>query len=160
MLPIHTILHATDFSTQSNHAFQLACALARDYEAKLVVLHVALPPVIGSEMGIMIPPGGVDFEDELRQKLTQLRPVGLTIPVEHYLREGEPALEILDLAQECQADLIVLGTHGRTGLGRLLMGSVAEAVLRKAPCPVLTVKAPLRQTASARVASVPVAAHG
>jgi nucleotide-binding universal stress UspA family protein len=66
--------------------------------------------------------------------------VAAKIRVEHHLREGDPATEILALAQEIGCDLIVIGTHGRTGVGRLLMGSVAEAVLRRAPCPVLTVK--------------------
>jgi len=150
MLPIHTILHATDFSPQSNHAYQLACALARDYEAKLVLLHVAPPPVIGGEMGVIIPPEPVDWEEELREKLAELQPKETTIPVERYLREGDPALEIVALAQDCQADLIVLGTHGRSGLGRLLLGSVAEAVLRKAPCPVLTVKVPVMEPAKKR----------
>jgi nucleotide-binding universal stress UspA family protein len=65
--------------------------------------------------------------------------------VEHHLKEGDPAAEILRLAQEARVDLIVMGMHGRTGLGRLLMGSVAERVVRQAPCPVLTVKVPQRQ---------------
>jgi nucleotide-binding universal stress UspA family protein len=71
---------------------------------------------------------------------------GEKVPVEHQLLfVGDPAAEILRVAQAVKADLIVLGTHGRTGLGRLLMGSVAEQVVRRAPCPVVTVKAPLPQ---------------
>src|SRR5262249_48839479 len=62
--------------------------------------------------------------------------------IEYRLSEGDPAVEIIRLAAEVKANLIVMGTHGRTGLGRLMMGSVAEAVLRRAPCPVLTLKAP------------------
>ena len=65
------------------------------------------------------------------------------------VHEGDPATQIVRVAQETRCDLIVLGTHGRTGLGRLLMGSVAEQVLRKAPCPVLTVKTPFPETSSA-----------
>jgi nucleotide-binding universal stress UspA family protein len=65
--------------------------------------------------------------------------------VERRLVIGDPALEILDEAQESKVDLIVMGTHGRSGLGRLLMGSVAESVVRKAACPVLTVKAPIAE---------------
>jgi nucleotide-binding universal stress UspA family protein len=64
--------------------------------------------------------------------------------VETRLLEGEPARTIVDLAREAGADLIVLGSHGRTGLDRLLMGSVAEHVVRKAGCPVLTVKSPAK----------------
>jgi nucleotide-binding universal stress UspA family protein len=64
------------------------------------------------------------------------------VAVEQRLAEGDPAAEILHLATDTGCDMIVLGTHGRTGLDRLLMGSVAEQIVRKAPCPVLTVKAP------------------
>jgi len=65
--------------------------------------------------------------------------------VEHRLGEGDPATVILEVAEETGAGLIVMGTHGRTGLGRLVMGSVAEQVLRTAPCPVLTVRTTARQ---------------
>lgn len=74
---------------------------------------------------------------------------GPEVLVEHRLREGDAAAEILQVADEVGADLIVLGTHGRTGLGRVLMGSVAEAVLRRARCPVLTLKSPLPEAESA-----------
>jgi nucleotide-binding universal stress UspA family protein len=144
MLPIRTILHATDFSERAGDAFQLACVLAQDYDARLIVLHVhepPPPPIIG-EFGYMPPDVGPD-RASLRGRLAELRPSDPRIAVEHELCEGDPAAEILRLAQKRQCDLIVMGTHGRTGLDRLLMGSVAEAVLRKAPCPVLTVKAPL-----------------
>ena len=67
-------------------------------------------------------------------------PTDPTVPYEHRLITGDPATAIARLAEEEQADLIVMGTHGRTGLTRLLMGSVAEAVVRRAPCPVLTYK--------------------
>jgi nucleotide-binding universal stress UspA family protein len=63
--------------------------------------------------------------------------------VEHRLEEGEPAAQILRVAKETKAGLIVMGTHGRTGLERILLGSVAEKVLRKAVCPVLTVRIPI-----------------
>jgi nucleotide-binding universal stress UspA family protein len=67
----------------------------------------------------------------------------LKLPVESVVREGDAAAEILRAAEELRCDLIVMGTHGRTGLGRLLMGSVAEAVLRRAPCAVLAIRAAL-----------------
>jgi nucleotide-binding universal stress UspA family protein len=66
--------------------------------------------------------------------------------VEYRVQHGDPAVEILGVAREASCDLIVMGTHGRTGLGRLLMGSVAEQVVRKAACPVLTIKVPLLST--------------
>ena len=64
------------------------------------------------------------------------------------MKEGDPATEILQFAQQIKCDLIVMGTHGRTGLGRLFLGSVAEQVLRKAPCAVLTVKTPVAASSS------------
>jgi nucleotide-binding universal stress UspA family protein len=143
MLTIKTILHPTDFSQGSDYAFRLACALGRDYGARLVVLHVVTPPV--SVFGGMHAPPPLPEEydrKEAENKLHQLHPTDASVPVEYRLREGDPAREIVALASEIPCDLIVLGTHGRTGLKRLLMGSVAERVLRLAACPVVTVKHP------------------
>jgi len=147
MLPIRTILHPTDFSASANYAFQLACALARDYGARLVVTHVMPFPQIGGEFGYVLPPEPT-VKEELSNQLSALRPVDDAVALEHRLCEGDAPAEILRLASKCKCDLIVMGTHGRAGLNRLLMGSVAEAVQRKAPCPVLTVKAPIRETAT------------
>jgi nucleotide-binding universal stress UspA family protein len=69
--------------------------------------------------------------------------------VERHVRDGDPSEEILAVARETRSDLIVMGTHGRTGVGRLLMGSVAEQVMRRATCPVLTVKTPVPEVAPA-----------
>jgi nucleotide-binding universal stress UspA family protein len=146
MLPIHTILHPTDFSDRSEHAFRVACALARDYDARLVVLHVDnLPLALYGDALAMPRPD--DYQDRLREQLNDLRAPG--VEVEHRLNEGNPVTEILGAAEEVNADLVVMGTHGRTGLGRLLMGSVAEQVLRQAPCPVLTVRAPFPELVAA-----------
>jgi nucleotide-binding universal stress UspA family protein len=143
MLSIHTILHPTDFSPPSGAAFQVACALARDYAARLVLLHVKPPEMMYAGEGYVLPPDPEAVRKELQDELARLRPPDLALRVERLLKEGDAVREILHAAKEVHADLIVLGTHGRTGVGRLLMGSVGEAVLRKAPCPVLTVKAPL-----------------
>jgi nucleotide-binding universal stress UspA family protein len=146
MLAIRTILHPTDFSQTSKYAFRLACSLARDHGARLVVLHVAPPPQMVSYEGIPLEPSmSGSYQDELQDKLRQIRAPDPGVSIETRLEEGFAAPEIVRVAQETPCDLIVMGTHGRTGLGRLLMGSVAEQVLRKALCPVLTVKAPLRQ---------------
>lgn len=142
MFPIHTILHPTDFSEYSAGAFQVAHALARDYQAKLIVLHVSLPPVLVYAESIPINPPTEMLYDSLREKLRTMIPENATVPTETCLKEGDPATEILGVAKEKHCDLIVMGTHGRTGLTRLLMGSVTEDVLRKASCPVLTVKNP------------------
>jgi len=159
MLPIRTILHPTDFSESSDQAFQMACALARDYGASLVVLHVYPLPIAHGEVVARRQENG--YHDELWQKLRSYECQNLATAVILRLEEGDPAKEILRAASEVQCDLIVVGTHGRTGVGRLLMGSVAEQVIRKAPCPVLAVKIRLAmveaasQKAAAATAATP-----
>jgi nucleotide-binding universal stress UspA family protein len=146
MLPLHTILHPTDFSERSTHAFGLACALARDSGARLIVLHVLERPIFAYSGVAMAPPPPSVTEEEwtaLHDQLEAIHCSDPTVQVEHQLQQGDPAAVILQVAQERNCDLIVLGTHGRIGLERLLLGSVAEKVLRKASCPVLTVKMPL-----------------
>lgn len=141
MFTIRRILHATDFSDLSKAAFDVACALARDHNAELTVVHVVPPPAVYAPDGIAMPMP-VEEPYEARAELARILPDDPRVKVEHKLLEGSPAHEILKFADSMHADLIVLGTHGSSGLGRLLMGSVAETVLRKASCPVLTVKAP------------------
>lgn len=143
MVPFRTILHPTDFSENSQAAFHLACSLARDYRAKLVILHVASPPMIIYGKGLVAP----NPEGELQlalERLHQVKPDDPSLPVEYRLREGDPATEILSAAKEVNCDVIVMGTHGRTALGKALMGSVSSPVVRKAPCPVLTLRMPLQ----------------
>jgi len=141
MLAIKTILHPTDFSERAEFAFRLAGSLARDYGARLIVLHVAELPMAVSGVGVLMIPPPID-EKPLRDKLEEFRAHNPKVPVEHRMVEGDPASEILRVAGETRCDVIIMGTHGRTGLGRLLMGSVAEQVVRRAACPVLTVKDP------------------
>jgi universal stress protein A len=153
MLPIHTIVYPTDFSEPSGFAFRMACSLARDYNARLFVLHVIPPALVYGEG--LIAPITDGHQDELREQMNKMDPRDPRLIIERRLVEGDPATEILRVARELPCDLIVMGTHGRTGLGRLLMGSVAEQIVRKAPCPVLTVKAPL----APEVAETPVASE-
>jgi len=148
MLPVHTILHPTDFSEYSEHALRTACALARDYGARLVPLHVAASPTIGYAEGI-IPPDPESYLEAVRDQLARLDVPDVGIQPDRRLEEGDPVSEILRVARETGADLIVMGTHGRTGLSRLLMGSVAELVVRRSSCPVLTVKTPFPALAPA-----------
>jgi nucleotide-binding universal stress UspA family protein len=90
----------------------------------------------------------VEQRQAVQQQLERIKPPEPGAPMEHHVEVGDPAPIILQVAQESQCDLIVMGSHGRTGLNRLLMGSVAEQVARKAPCPVLSVKTPQRPTPS------------
>jgi nucleotide-binding universal stress UspA family protein len=151
MLSIQAILHPTDFSPGSEYAFQLACSLARDHGARLIVLHVVQPPAAAyGEMFIDLPSEGiVGIKERAQEAFRQLLTPDPQVPVETRVEEGDAATQIVRVAEETRCGLIVMGTHGRTALGRLLMGSVAEQVLRKAPCPVLTVKTPLPESSSA-----------
>jgi nucleotide-binding universal stress UspA family protein/quercetin dioxygenase-like cupin family protein len=140
---IQTILHPTDFSDNSRPAFQTACALARDYRARLLVLHVMIP---SASPLMAAPPPDPHRPAEAQESLPPLpwpQAADAGIRLEHRLAEGDPADEVLRLIQAERCDLVVMGTHGKSGLGRLLTGSVAEEVLRKAVCPVMVVKSPL-----------------
>jgi nucleotide-binding universal stress UspA family protein len=137
------ILHPTDFSDSSRYAFRLAGSLARAEGACLLVLHVeqTLGPMVayGEVLAQMEPAA---YRKKLWDILRRLRVPDPNVQVEYRIVQGDAAAEILRLAEESGCDLIVMGSHGRTGLGRLLLGSVAEQVVREAPCPVVTVKIP------------------
>jgi nucleotide-binding universal stress UspA family protein/quercetin dioxygenase-like cupin family protein len=151
---IQTILHPTDFSENSGPAFQTACALARDYHAILYVLHVMEP---SSSPLMQAPPPEPLRSAESQESAAHLpwpQPSDPLIRVEHRLAEGDPAEETLRLTEALRCDLVVMGTHGKSGLGRFLTGSVAEEVLRKAVCPVLVVRTPLRAMRDANTESV------
>jgi nucleotide-binding universal stress UspA family protein len=136
MLPLHTILYPTDFSAPSEQAFSVACALAREQDARLIVVHVAAePPAVYSGV-LMAPPPASDL-DEVQARLEAIQAPG--VQVEYRLEFGHPAATICRLAAQLGCDLIVMGTHGRSGLHHVLLGSVAEQVVRRACCPVLTI---------------------
>jgi nucleotide-binding universal stress UspA family protein len=136
----HNILFPTDFSTLGQTALEMATSLARDRGAKLLIVHVEEPPMAY---------GGCEFyngldepnREELQRMLSKVVPTDLSVGYEHRLMIGTPAGAIVHMAEKEGVDMIVMPTHGRTGLLRMLMGSVAEEVVRKAKCPVLTVKA-------------------
>jgi nucleotide-binding universal stress UspA family protein len=136
MFRVQTILHPTDFSERSACAFQLACALARDRGARLIVLHVVPVPTLQEKFA---------YREEVEEALGRIRAPDPQVRLERRLEVGDAAARILEAAQAIPCDLIVMGTHGRRGLGRALLGSVAEQVVRLAPCPVLTVKTPFPQ---------------
>jgi nucleotide-binding universal stress UspA family protein len=137
MIHVKKILYPTDFSSYSNQAYFHAVALAENHGASLTILFVHTP-------GFGTPEVHAEESDQgyWKKQLEQIRPVNSRIPVHHVLLEGDPATEIVRYSQDAMIDLIVMGTHGRSGLERLLMGSVAEKVMRDAPCSVLVVKLP------------------
>jgi nucleotide-binding universal stress UspA family protein len=133
------ILYPTDFSTTGQTALEMATSLARDRGATLVIMHVEEPPMAygGGELYY-----GIDepSREDLKRMLSEVVPADPAVACEHRLMIGSPATAIIEMAERENVELIVMATHGRTGLLRLLMGSVAEEVVRKAKCPVLTVK--------------------
>jgi nucleotide-binding universal stress UspA family protein len=147
MFTINTILHPTDLSQSSNFAFVLACTLARENKARLVLLHVmpsAVAPLAQMPTPDLLTPA--ESQEAWKEAIQWPQSTEPKVVVEHRVGEGDAAEEILRLAEGENCDLIVMGTHGRTGLRRLLMGSVAEQVLRKALCPVMTVRIPPPRT--------------
>ena len=147
------ILVPTDFSTASDAAVPHAEALARQSSAELLVLHVQEPPLAygTGELYYGLP----EPDSELIQKmLDAVKPADPGVPCRHRLAMGDPAAEILRIAAAEGAEMIVMGTHGRTGLFRALMGSVAEAVVRRAPCPVLIYRAAAGALADRRAHSL------
>jgi nucleotide-binding universal stress UspA family protein len=143
-IQIERILCPTDFSEFSVRALRHATALARRFGARLTVLHV-IPQWVPYTHAPAYFPGPMlanpalcrHVEQDVREFAAPAIEAG--VPVETMLREAEPWREIQAVAEELPADLVVMGTHGRGGFEQLLLGAVAEKVLRRAPCPVLTV---------------------
>ena len=146
------ILCPTDFSEASDHAVDLALAIAAAYQARIAAIHVAHPAVVPLEFAAPAggPLDGAEI-DVLRGK-TAARFSGASragIGLDVFVDTGSPADRIVDRAASLPADLIVMGTHGSRGFERLMLGSVTERVLRRAGCPVLTV--PPRAHATSRL---------
>jgi nucleotide-binding universal stress UspA family protein len=137
MIRVNRILYPTDFSSYSNQAYFHAVGLAETYGASLTVVYVRAPGVSGDKA-------------HWRNQLEQVRPANPRIAVSHVLLEGDPAEEITRYAADAGIDVIVIGTHGRTGVDRPEMGSVAERVMREAACSVLVVKLPKGVTGACR----------
>src|SRR5262245_16519777 len=143
MIDFKQILCPVDFSDSSNRSLDHAVALAQWYDATLTVLHVAPtfePMPVRSELGYPIQIVNPLTRDEVVAVMrNHLDVAGRPRDVIPTARDGDPSTTIIDEALTRKADLIVMGTHGRRGFKRLLLGSVTEAVLREAPCHVLTV---------------------
>jgi len=138
---VNKILFPSDFSHTGDAALALATILARDTGATLLIVHVEEPPVAygGGELYYGIPNPATE---DLQRMLDEVKPTDPDIPCEHHLITGDPAAALVQFAEEQNVDVIVMGTHGRTGLSRLLMGSVAESIVGRAKCPVLTLRQP------------------
>ena len=138
-MPAKRILFTTDLSNLGNAGLPLATSIARDCGSELIILHVMELPRAYAPGEWTFIPLEPDVE-AIKQMLDKVKPTDPAVPYTHRMVPGDPATEIVRLAAEEDVDMIVMSTHGRTGLPRVLMGSVAEAVLRRAPCPVVTLK--------------------
>lgn len=144
MIRIRKILVPTDFSEPAAKALQYAEALGAAHGAELLLVH-AIPPQVYPAEGIQVSRAIAEIQEELEQAATRnleemAEGVGEGLSVRSRVVNGVPFLEIIRMAREEDVDLIVIATHGYTGLKHVFLGSVAEKVVRKAPCPVLTVK--------------------
>jgi nucleotide-binding universal stress UspA family protein len=154
-LQLRRILLPTDFSGCANYALPYAAAIARATGATIICLHVVEPiaPAVGySGLAEPMPIADISeqLEDSAERELPQLARCEdfSGLDVEDVIVHGDAAAEIVRVAGEREVDLIVVSSHGRTGLGRILFGSTAEAVVRHASCPVLVVKPPPQEEES------------
>ena len=147
MLSFDKVLYATDFSESSEHAFEYALALAQKFQARLIILHVINEPV--DLRGFYVP--HVSFENlekEIEEGAQKMMAKFCTTHISAFTNydtqivTGIPYEEILKRAESEKVSFIVLGTQGRSGIDHLLFGSTAERVVRKALCPVVTVRLP------------------
>ena len=134
------ILFATDFSESSEMALIQALAYAKMQDASMLVVHVLSVPSVASGEGMLHHGAQFDSAETAERDLRKVAESIKGVPFETRLLRGDPAEQILKLAADEGVKLIAMGTVGRTGLSRLLMGSVAEQVVRHANCPVLTIK--------------------
>ncbi|QDV51906.1 universal stress protein [Gimesia fumaroli] len=151
MIKLKNILVPTDFSEFGEQALLYGCELAKRFDAKLHLLNVVQdavamfpePNMMGTSMNDLVS----DMQNLAKKQLEEMPGLPGTedLEVVREVRVGPAFLEIIRYAKQAEIDLIVIGTHGRTGIKHMLLGSVAEKVVRKAPCPVLTVSHPERE---------------
>lgn len=140
---LKTIVAPTDFSEESYKAVDYAASLAKGFGGRLVLLHVLIP--ITSPDFVY---GPVTWDEAQARDLTRKKLMGLVesfpelsgIPVETVVSVGDPSQELVNVARQKKADLVILSTHGHTGLKHFFLGSVAEKVVRHSPCPVMVVR--------------------
>ena len=145
MIELKRILAATDFSQHSHVALRYASAFAKAFRAEVLLCHVLEKPDFLSQLPPVaegyFPPNLAEIQEKhARVQCEQVLAAAGLSQARVLLLHGHPASEIVRAAQEESADLIVVGTHGRGAIAHLLLGSVAERVVRTAPCPVLTVR--------------------
>jgi nucleotide-binding universal stress UspA family protein len=140
MQVLKTILCPTDFSDLAINAFHAAHALALAHKARLILLYVEEPQeVVEGEFGA-IPPEPEPSDEGMFARLRGLLPEGSPVQADTLVARGPAVASIIEAAKRTHSDLIVMGTHGRKGLSRLFHRSLADAVTRQAPCPVMALR--------------------
>jgi len=146
---IKKILVPIDFSDYSKSALKYAVNFCKNFNAEMILIYVVEPVIYPPDfsMGqIAIPSVNAEWDKRARQELDKLAKEEIpdSVPVKTIIKTGKPFLEIIENAGELDVDLIIIATHGRTGVEHILFGSTAEKVVRKAPCPVLTLREPIK----------------
>jgi len=145
MISLRKIVVPQDFSEYSLHALKYAVTLGGLFNSELLVLHVVEPIVYPADFSfgqVSIPAMEEEIRKHSEEQLNELvaREIPKNVKAVPIIRVGKPFIEIIDIAKSENADLIVISSHGRTGVDHVLFGSTADKVVRKAPCPVLTVR--------------------
>ncbi|MFA7229268.1 MAG: universal stress protein [Melioribacteraceae bacterium] len=145
---IKKILAPIDFSDYSKNALKYAAQFAKEFKSELYLVYVVEPMIYPADfsMGqIAIPSADIDLHSRAEEELKNLaRTIDPSLQVQTMIKTGKPFVEIIETAKEKDIDLIIIATHGHTGVEHLLFGSTAEKIVRKAPCPVLTLREPIK----------------
>lgn len=149
MEQIKKILVPIDFSDYSKNALKYAARFAKQFNAKIYLIYVVEPMIYPADfsMGqVAIPSTDIDLHSRAEEELKKLAKdiINSNSQVEILIKTGKPFVEIIETASANDIDLIIIATHGHTGVEHLLFGSTAEKVVRKAPCPVLTLREPIK----------------
>ena len=145
---IKSIMVPIDFSDYSKGALRYAAQFAKQFNSKIYLIYVVEPMIYPADfsMGqVAIPSSDIDLTTRAEEELNKLASeIGNDLVVETIIKTGKPFVEINETAGEKGIDLIIIATHGHTGVEHLLFGSTAEKVVRKAPCPVLALREPIK----------------
>lgn len=144
---IKKVLVPIDFSDYSKSALKYAVNFAKLFNAEIILIYVVEPVIYPPDfsMGqIAMPSLNTEWDERAKDELDKLAKSEISTSVKTILKTGKPFVEIIETAKEENIDLIIIATHGHTGVEHILFGSTAEKVVRKAPCPVLTLREPIK----------------
>ena len=146
---INKILVPIDFSDYSKKALQYTVRFGKQFNSEISLLYVIEPIIYPADLSMgqmVIPKADIDIGEKAEEELKVLAmsEIGELLNYKVLVKTGKPFMEIIDTAKEIDADLIIISTHGHTGVEHLLFGSTSEKVVRKAPCPVLTMREPIK----------------